>query len=69
VAVGDRTTLNDLFELIKAGLKNEYPHLKNYQTIYQDFRVGDIRHSLADISKAENLLGYCTSHRVGAGID
>ena len=69
VAVGDRTTLNDLFELIRAGLANEYPHLKDFKPIYQDFRAGDVRHSLADISKAKNLLGYCPSHRIGAGID
>jgi len=69
VAVGDRTTLNDLFELIRAGLENGYPHLKNFKPRYQDFRAGDVRHSLADISKAENLLGYCPSHRIGAGID
>ena len=68
VAVGDRTTLNDLFELIRAGLENQYPHLKNFKPIYQDFRAGDVRHSLADISKAANLLGYCPSHRIGAGI-
>lgn len=69
VAVGDRTTLNDLFELIRAGLEDEYSHLKNFKPIYQDFRAGDIRHSLADISKAKSLLGYCPSHSIGAGID
>ena len=69
VAVGDRTTLNDLFELIRAGLEKQYPHLKDFKPLYQDFRAGDVRHSLADISKAENLLGYCPSHRIGAGID
>jgi len=57
VAVGDRTTLNDLFELIRAGLVNEFPHLKDFKPHYQDFRAGDVRHSLADISKAKNLLG------------
>ena len=69
VAVGDRTTLNDLFDLIRAGLENDYPHLKDFKPVYQDFRAGDVRHSLADISKAENLLGYSPSHRIGAGID
>jgi UDP-N-acetylglucosamine 4-epimerase len=69
VAVGDRTTLNDLFELIRAGLENDYPQLKDFKPVYQDFRAGDVRHSLADISKAENLLGYSPSHRIGAGID
>jgi UDP-N-acetylglucosamine 4-epimerase len=69
VAVGDRTTLNDLFELIRAGLENDYPHLKDFKPVYQDFRAGDVRHSLADISKAENLLGYSPSHRIASGID
>ena len=69
VAVGDRTTLNDLFELIRVGLENVYPKLKNFKPIYQDFRAGDVRHSLADISKAENLLGYCPGHRIDAGIN
>ena len=69
VAVGDRTSLNELFELIRSGLENEYPHLKDFKPVYQDFRAGDVRHSLADISKAKNLLGYCPSHRIGAGID
>ncbi len=69
VAVGDRTTLNELFELIRAGLENDYRHLKDFKPVYQDFRAGDVRHSLADISKAENLLGYSPSHRIGAGIN
>jgi UDP-N-acetylglucosamine 4-epimerase len=68
VAVGDRTTLNELFELIRAGLEEEIPHLRDFKPVYQDFRTGDVRHSLADISKAVNLLGYCPSHRIGAGI-
>ncbi|MEQ1637423.1 MAG: SDR family oxidoreductase [Methylococcales bacterium] len=68
VAVGDRTTLNDLFESIRAGLEKEFPYLKSFQPIYQDFRAGDVRHSLADISKASNLLGYRPSHKIGMGI-
>lgn len=68
VAVGDRTTLNDLFELIRVGLVTEYPHLQDFKPIYRDFRAGDVRHSLADISKAQNLLGYTPSHRIGEGI-
>lgn len=68
VAVGDRTTLNELFESIRVGLSAQFPHLDNYQAIYRDFRAGDVRHSLADISKAENLLGYSPTHRIGDGI-
>ena len=69
VAVGDRTTLNTLFELIRSGLEPQYPHLKDFKPIYQDFRAGDVRHSLADISKAKTLLGYSPSHRIDAGIN
>ena len=68
VAVGDRTTLNNLFELIRAGLEKGYPHLKDFKPNYQDFRAGDVKHSLADISKAKNLLDYNPSHSIDAGI-
>jgi UDP-N-acetylglucosamine 4-epimerase len=69
VAVGDRTTLNNLFELIRAGLEKDHPHLKDFKPNYQNFRAGDVKHSLADISKAKDLLGYSPSHRISAGID
>lgn len=69
VAVGDRTTLNELFEAIRAGLVVTFPHLENFKATYRDFRAGDVRHSLADISKAQKLLGYQPSHRIGEGID
>ncbi len=57
VAVGDRTTLNDLFNAIKASLNaNGVSYSK--QPVYRDFRVGDVRHSQASITKIKNLLGY-----------
>ncbi len=68
VAVGERTTLNELFEAIRATLEPRFPQLKGYQPSYRDFRVGDVRHSLADIGKARKLLGYEPSHRVRAGL-
>lgn len=68
VAVGDRTTLNDLFEAIRAALEPRFPHLKDFQPTYRDFRAGDVRHSLADISKARTLLGYEPSHRIQQGL-
>lgn len=68
VAVGDRTTLNELFEQIRSGLVMKYPHLENFKPDYRDFRAGDVRHSLADISKAGNLLGYKPTHRIGDGM-
>ena len=68
VAVGDRTTLNELFELIRSGLVKQYSHLEKFKPDYRDFRAGDVRHSLADISKARKLLGYTPTHRIGDGM-
>lgn len=68
VAVGDRTTLNDLFGAIKDALiKNEVN--VSIEPIYRDFREGDVRHSQADISKAKNALGYSPEFRISEGID
>ena len=58
VAVGDRTTLNDLYAELKNNLLPRYPHLRNTQPVYRNFRAGDVKHSLADIGKAQRLLGY-----------
>ncbi|MDO6445000.1 NAD-dependent epimerase/dehydratase family protein [Colwellia sp. 1_MG-2023] len=67
VAVGDRTTLNDLFNSIKSALIASNVEVeKNAE--YRDFRAGDVRHSQADVSKAINNLGYAPSHRIQAGI-
>ena len=68
VAVGDRTTLNDLFEAIRSTLEPRFPHLEDFKPSYRDFRAGDVRHSLADISKAQTLLGYAPSHRIKDGL-
>ncbi|MDD4927943.1 MAG: NAD-dependent epimerase/dehydratase family protein [Gallionella sp.] len=68
VAVGDRTTLNQLYEQLHLNLLSDYPHLHDVGPVYRDFRGGDVRHSLADISKAATLLGYQPSHRIAAGL-
>jgi len=68
VAVGERTTLNDLFEAIRSTLEPCFPHLKGFKPSYRDFRPGDVRHSLADIGKARTLLGYQPTHRVKEGL-
>jgi UDP-N-acetylglucosamine 4-epimerase len=69
VAVGDRTTLNQLYAQIKANLLPLCPHLQDAQPIYRDFRAGDVRHSLADISKAASRLGYIPCQRIGPGLE
>jgi UDP-N-acetylglucosamine 4-epimerase len=68
VAVGDRTTLNELFHAIEQGLRERDASLPEQKPVYQDFRAGDVRHSLADISRAQKLLGYAPTHRVGEGL-
>lgn len=68
VAVGDRTSLNQLYEFIRLNLIEVCPYLKNAQPIYRDFRRGDIRHSLADIYKIQHSLDYDPSHRISDGL-
>lgn len=57
VAVGGRTTLNDLFSIIKAGLAEHGVHYGKSPT-YQPFRAGDVRHSQAEVAKAVRELGF-----------
>lgn len=67
VAVGDRTTLNLLFEAIKRSLAKNGVNYDKTPT-YRDFRSGDVRHSQADISKISQLLGYQPAYRIAEGI-
>ncbi|MFH4665300.1 NAD-dependent epimerase/dehydratase family protein [Vibrio cidicii] len=67
VAVGDRTTLNDLFYAIKNALNENGVTVKG-EPIYRDFRAGDVRHSQADVSKAAGKLSYQHAHRIMEGI-
>ena len=68
VAVGDRTSLNDLFHQLRDNLASNQPSIAASQPVYRDFRAGDVRHSLADVSKIGQLLGYQASHRLGEGL-
>lgn len=68
VAVGDRTTLNELFNAIKSALSDNSV-IYRQQPTYRDFRPGDVRHSQADVSKAKNLLGYTPQFSISEGIN
>ncbi|WP_168390861.1 NAD-dependent epimerase/dehydratase family protein [Acinetobacter indicus] len=68
VAVGDRTTLNDLFNAIQVAL-NENGVTYTKEPVYRDFRVGDVRHSQADVSKIKNLLGYTPKFVISQGVE
>ena len=68
VAVGDQTDLNGLHSLLAQGLVAERPGLQVAAPVHRDFRAGDVRHSRADVGKAQALLGYRPSHTIGAGL-
>jgi UDP-N-acetylglucosamine 4-epimerase len=68
VAVGERTTLNDLFRLLRDGLAEVEPELAGAQPEYGEFRPGDVRHSQADITKISTRLGYRPSHALAEGV-
>jgi UDP-N-acetylglucosamine 4-epimerase len=68
VALNDRTSLLELFELLRSKLLPDFPHLQDYKPQMQEFRIGDILHSEADITKARTLLGYAPTHTVEAGL-
>jgi len=68
VAVGDQTSLNQLYHYLRDNLSIHFPHLNEMQPEYREFRAGDVRHSLADISKARKLLGYQPTHRIAEGL-
>jgi len=69
VALRARTTLNELFALLRERLLPHYPHAKKLKPIHKPFRSGDVRHSEADIGKAKRLLGYTPTHRIDQGLD
>ncbi len=58
VAVGEQTTLNELFAMLRALVAAERPQAAASEPRYADFRPGDVRHSRADIRKARRLLGF-----------
>ena len=58
VAFGKQTNLNDLLDLINKELAYYKPDVANIKPIYGSERVGDVKHSHADISKASRLLNY-----------
>src|SRR5262245_53729071 len=68
VAVSERTTLNQLFEMQRSLLADRFSWVRDCRPQYRDFRDGDVRHSQADTSKAGRLLRYEPTHRVGEGL-
>lgn len=68
VAFGESTDLNTLHALIAAAFASRRPQLRVEPPAHGEFRAGDVRHSLADIGKARERLGYAPTHDVRAGL-
>jgi UDP-N-acetylglucosamine 4-epimerase len=68
VAVGGRTSLNELFSMIRSLVGQKVGKALAVEPDYGDFREGDVRHSQADISRARDLLGYEPTHTVQQGL-
>ncbi|NCC24667.1 MAG: Vi polysaccharide biosynthesis UDP-N-acetylglucosaminuronic acid C-4 epimerase TviC [Deltaproteobacteria bacterium] len=68
VAFGARTTLNELFHMVRNLVSASRPEAASAEPVYRDFRPGDVRHSLADICKARTLLGYEPTYSVAEGL-
>jgi UDP-N-acetylglucosamine 4-epimerase len=69
VAVGERTSLNALYTSLRTLLSRHSEQAARAWPRYREFRKGDVRHSLADISKAHRLLGYRPSHDLRRGLE
>ncbi len=69
IAFGEKTTLKELFLMIRERVAVSRSGVKKIEPIYRDFRPGDVRHSLADIGKAKRLLGYEPKFSVRDGLD
>jgi UDP-N-acetylglucosamine 4-epimerase len=63
VGLGEQTSLNQLFKALKTSLGYE-----DAKVTHRDFRAGDVRHSVADVSKAMQLLGYKPHHNFAQGL-
>ena len=67
VALGDRTTLNELYRAIQAALATNDVSFER-DPVYREFRAGDVRHSQASIAKIEQGLGYAPQFKIAEGI-
>ena len=69
IAQGGSTSLNQLFEILRSLLAREFSRLQGLRPVFEDFRAGDVRHSRADISRAQRLLAYQPSCDVRQGLE
>lgn len=68
-ALGDTTSLNELFEMLRSGLEKRFKHLNKFQPKYSEFRAGDIKHSQANMDRASLIFNYSPLIKVSEGIE
>lgn len=68
VAYGERTNLNELFEILRNNLSEFDPEIAKVDVIHGKKREGDIPHSLASIEKARKLLNYKPEYDINKGL-
>jgi UDP-N-acetylglucosamine/UDP-N-acetylgalactosamine 4-epimerase len=69
VALGEQTSLLELFDIVKALVAARFPQARAARPVHREPRRGDLKFSQADISKAERLLGYRPACRVVRGLE
>jgi UDP-N-acetylglucosamine 4-epimerase len=69
VALGDQTSLVELFELIRGLVAQRFLHARGAKPVFREPRRGDLKYSKADVSKAVALLGYEPAVRVKQGLE
>lgn len=69
VALGGRTNLNELFAQLRDGLAARGFDCGDAEAVHEEFRPGDVRHSLADLTQTHEILGYAPEVDFAAGIE
>lgn len=65
LGTGIPTTLNQLTDAMAIVTGDKYP----VEVLYEDFRVGEIKDTFCDISKARNTLGYNPEIKIAEGLE
>jgi UDP-N-acetylglucosamine 4-epimerase len=68
IACHRQTSLNDLVRIIRDRLAEARPEIARIEPVHGPFRQGDVLHSLADITKAQKLLGYEPIYHIEEGL-
>ena len=69
VALNDQTTLNELYSYIRQSIEKRIDSIDIKEPEYRDYRAGDVKHSRANIEKANTLLGYDPQYRIAEGLE